>query len=87
GSLLSSLTKRHYLMPMFIVFSVAILAQMTGINSILQYSPTMLKETGLGSVYADIVGGVAITGLNFVTTIIAVVIAVKIERKFVITFG
>ncbi|MDE4951183.1 MFS transporter, partial [Francisella tularensis] len=33
GSLLSSLTKRHYLMTMFIVFSVAILAQMTGINS------------------------------------------------------
>lgn len=72
---------------MFIVFSVAILAQMTGINSILQYAPTMLKETGLGSVYAAIVGGVAITGLNFVTTIIAVVIADKIERKFVITFG
>ncbi|MBK2078386.1 sugar porter family MFS transporter [Francisella tularensis] len=87
GSLLSSLTKRHYLMPMFIVFSVAILAQMTGINSILQYAPTMLKETGLGSVYAAIVGGVAITSLNFVTTIIAVVIADKIERKFVITFG
>ncbi|APC97070.1 sugar porter family MFS transporter [Francisella frigiditurris] len=87
GSLISSLTKKHYLLPMLIVFSVAILAQMTGINSILQYAPTMLKETGLGSVYAAVVGGVAITGLNFATTIIAVLIADKIERKFVITFG
>ncbi|MDE5030157.1 MFS transporter, partial [Francisella tularensis subsp. holarctica] len=75
GSLLSILTKRHNLMPMFIVFSVAMIDQMTGINSILQYAPTKLKETGLVSVYAAIVGGLSITGLNFETTIIEVVIA------------
>ncbi|MDE5032028.1 MFS transporter, partial [Francisella tularensis subsp. holarctica] len=48
---------------------------------------TMRKVTGLGTVYAAIVVGVAITGLNFETTIIAVVIADKIDRKFVINIG
>ena len=87
GSLLSSLTKRHYMIPMVLVFTVAILAQLTGINSILQYAPTMLSQTGLGSVYGAVMGGVAITGINFLTTIVAVMIADKIERKTVITFG
>lgn len=58
GSLLSSLAKRHYLIPILIVFAVAILTQMTGINSILQYASTMLKQTGLGSVYTAVIGGV-----------------------------
>ncbi|KFJ42022.1 MFS transporter [Francisella philomiragia] len=87
GSLLSSLTKRHYLAPILIVFSLAILNQMAGINSILQYAPTMLKQTGLGSVYVAVIGGVVITGINFLTTALAVIIADKMERKFVITFG
>lgn len=44
GSILKSLSHRHYLIPMLIIFAIAILAQMTGINSILQFSATILKE-------------------------------------------
>ncbi|APD50717.1 sugar porter family MFS transporter [Francisella hispaniensis] len=87
GSLLNSLSHRHYLMPMLIVFAIAILAQMTGINSILQFSATILKESGLGSNYVAILGGVTITAINFLATLIAVFIADKFERKFIITFG
>ncbi|GAB4223168.1 MAG: sugar porter family MFS transporter [Francisella sp.] len=87
GSLLSNLTKKHYLKPIILVFAIAMLAQMTGINSILQYAPVMLKKAGLGSVYASIIGGVAITGINFLTTIIAVIIADKVERKIIVGFG
>ncbi|AXA33496.1 sugar porter family MFS transporter [Francisella adeliensis] len=87
GSLLASLKNRHYLMPVLIVFTIAILAQMTGINSILQFSSTLLKESGLGSNYAAILGGVTITAINFMATILAVFIADKIERKFTVVFG
>lgn len=87
GSLLVSLKKKHYLMPVLIVFAIAILAQMTGINSILQFSSTLLKESGLGSNYAAILGGVTITAINFMATILAVFIADKIERKFTVVFG
>lgn len=87
GSLLASLKNRHYLVPVMIVFAIAILTQMTGINSILQFSSTLLKESGLGSNYAAILGGVTITAINFMATILAVFIADKIERKFTVVFG
>ena len=87
GSIWKNLHHRHYLVPMMLVFSIAILAQLTGINSILQYASTMLKEAGLGSNYASLIGGVTITAINFVTTIAAVLMADKVERKFVIGFG
>ena len=75
------------LKPIIIVFSIAILAQLTGINSILQFASTLLKEAGLGSDKISIIGGVAITGINFIATIFAVIMADRIERKYIITFG
>lgn len=87
GSIFKNLHHRHYLIPMLIVFSIAILAQMTGINSILQYASMMLKESGLASDAVAIKGGIAITSINVITTIIAVLIADKIERKKIIGFG
>ena len=44
GSILKSLSYGHYLIPMLIIFVIAILVQMTGINSVLQFSATILKE-------------------------------------------
>ncbi|QIV95914.1 sugar porter (SP) family MFS transporter [Allofrancisella inopinata] len=87
GNIWKNLHHRHYLGPIVLVFSIAILAQMTGINSILQFSATMLKESGLGSNYVSILGGVTITAINFFATLLAVFIADKLERKFIITFG
>lgn len=87
GSLLASLKHRHYFIPVLIVFAIAILNQMAGINSILQFSASMLKESGLGSNYAAILGGVTITAINFIATIIAVFMADKFERKFIVVFG
>jgi sugar porter (SP) family MFS transporter len=83
-SLLSILTTRHYLVPMFLVFSMAILIQLTGINSFLEFSATLLKYEGISSNYVAIAGGVAITAVNFISTLIAVFIADKLERKFTI---
>ncbi|MED7789054.1 sugar porter family MFS transporter [Francisella sp. 19X1-34] len=87
GSIWQKLSHKHYLVPVLLVFSIAVLQQMTGINSILQFSSTMLKESGLGSDYAAILGGVTITAINFLATLIAVFIADKLERKFMASFG
>ncbi|WP_150468411.1 sugar porter family MFS transporter [Francisella sp. SYW-9] len=86
-SLYHIFTNKHYVLPTIIVISVAILNQLTGINSILQYSSSLLKEAGLGGNYVSIVGGITITAINFLTTLLAVFIAEKIERKFIVTFG
>ena len=87
GNIWQKLSHKHYLVPVLLVFSIAVLQQMTGINSILQFSSTMLKESGLGSDYAAILGGVTITAINFLATLIAVFIADKLERKFMASFG
>ena len=87
GSLWKSLRNKHYLMPILIVFAIAILNQMAGINSILQFSCSMLKESGLGSNYVAILCGVTITAINFMATIIAVFMADKFDRKFIVVFG
>ncbi|MED7819281.1 MULTISPECIES: sugar porter family MFS transporter [unclassified Francisella] len=87
GSIWQKLSHKHYLVPVLLVFSIAVLQQLTGINSILQFSSTMLKESGLGSDYAAILGGVTITAINFLATLIAVFIADKLERKFMASFG
>lgn len=81
GNIWQCLGHKHYLYPILLVFSIAILAQLTGINSILQFSAMMLKESGLGSNHIAILGGITITGINFLATILAVLIADKFERK------
>ena len=85
NSIWSILTTKHYTTPLLIVFAIAILAQLTGINSILQFSAILLRDAGLSSNYVSIVGGVVITAINFLATLIAVFMADKVERKFIVT--
>ena len=77
-------TDRKYLKPISIVLAIAILTQTTGINSILQFSATILKSSGLNSNYASIIGGITITAVNFLITLVSVFIADRVERKFVV---
>lgn len=87
GNFWKILKNKNYFIPVFVVFAIAILNQVAGINSILQFSTSMLKESGLGSNYAAILGGVTITAINFMATIFAVFMADKFERKFIVVFG
>ena len=54
---------------------------MTGINSILQFLATILKEFRSWLNYVAILGDVTITVINFLVTLIAMFIADKFERK------
>ncbi|MDO8955186.1 MAG: sugar porter family MFS transporter [Gammaproteobacteria bacterium] len=83
----SSLLQRRYAMPLAIVFAVAILGQLTGINSILQFSAIILKQAGLSSNIAAMLGSTAITGLNFLVTVVALSLVDKVGRKVLLSVG
>lgn len=84
---MGSLWQRRYILPLAIVFSIAILGQLTGINSWLQFSAIILKNAGLDSNLAAMMGSSAITGLNFVVTIVAFFLIDKVGRKFLLCVG
>lgn len=81
------LFQKRYMLPLFIVFAVAICNQLTGINSFLQFSAVVLKNGGLDSNIVAMLGSTAITGLNFIMTLIAISLSDKIERKYLVAFG
>ena len=84
---LTKIMQRQYLLPLVIVLSIAILQQTTGINAILQLSTTILHQSGFISSTNAVFGTLLITGLNFITTIIAYIIVDKYERKHLVLFG
>jgi SP family galactose:H+ symporter-like MFS transporter len=79
--------QRRYMVPICLVFAIAILQQLTGINSLLQLSSVILKEAGLKSNIVDMLGTNAIMGLNFVMTIVAISLVDKLERRTLMSFG
>jgi MFS family permease len=83
----SSLLQRRYALPLVIVFAVAILGQLTGINSILQFSAVILKQAGLSSNISAMLGSTAITGLNFLVTVVALSLIDKVGRKALLSIG
>ncbi len=64
---------------LFVAGSIAILQQLTGINSFLQYAPLMLKNAGLGSL--SILGSLGITILNLVMTVVGMSLVDRVGRK------
>lgn len=83
----TSLWQKKLMRPLFIVLAVACLGQLTGINSFLQLAPTILKNAGLGSDTIAMLGNTAITGLNFVVTIVALFLIDRLGRRFLLCVG
>lgn len=82
-----TLWQKRYMLPLLIAFAVAILNQLTGINSLLQFSAVILKNSGLSSDLVAVTGSSAITGLNFLVTIVALSLIDKLGRKFLLCVG
>ena len=87
SSALSNLFNKRYITPMLIVLAIAILHQLTGINSILQLNATILKAAGMTSNTMAILGGVYITGINFVVTIVSLLLVDVLGRRKLLIFG
>lgn len=87
GSFLSELNNKKTLLPLTLVFSVAILAQLTGINTWLQYSAVMLKAMGLSKNTSAMFGSTLITCLNVGMTVIALFLVDRIGRRPLLCVG
>lgn len=79
--------KKHYLLPFLIALAIACLNQLTGINVLLQLSGFILEHSGLHSKIVSMLGSVGIGAMNFIVTIIALMLVDKVGRKSLLSFG
>lgn len=76
-----------YFMPFIIALSVAILNQLTGINSLIQFSTYIINKSGISSVLVSMTGTVGITLMNFLITVVAFILIDKWGRRPLIITG
>lgn len=86
GSWRQLFTKRLAL-PLMVSVSIAILQQLTGINTILQYAPVMLKSAGFSSNYISMLGSVGIGFVNLIFTIAGMLLVDKVGRRPLLLTG
>lgn len=79
--------KKEYRIPFFIALAIACLNQLTGINSLLQFSTFIIMKSGLTSVMVSMLGTLGITLLNFLTTILAFFLIDKVGRRPLMLVG
>jgi MFS family permease len=81
-----SLLKRKYVIPFMLACIILACNQLTGINSIIGFNTNILIQAGLSDVTAHW-GSLLFTIVNFIVTIVAVVLVDKKGRKFLLTLG
>ena len=87
SSSLAALFDKRYAWALFLVFANAILIQLTGINSILQYSGIILKDAGLGSDQAAMLGTTILTSVIIIIPILVMFIIDTLGRKLILCIG
>ncbi len=81
-----SLLKRKYVIPFVMACIILACNQATGINSIIGYNATILIQAGLSDTSAHL-GYVILTLVNFLMTMVAVMLVDKKGRKFLLSVG
>lgn len=84
---ISIIFKRKYIIPILIVTAAVSLNQLTGINAFIQCSTNILKSAGISSDVIGLLGGISITGVNFVGTIMTLLLIEKIGRRRILKIG
>ena len=84
---LSLIFSRKYGKSIFMAVTVFVLTQLTGINAIVQTSVIMLKDCGMKSEIMSMAGGSLVTGINFLATILTIILVDKIGRKKLLKLG
>lgn len=79
--------KREYRVPFLIALAIACLNQLTGINSLLQFSTFIIMKSGLTSAMVSMLGTLGITLLNFLTTLLAFCLIDKVGRRPLMLIG
>ena len=83
----SELIQTGRLLPLLIAIGVAVLNQWTGINSFLQYAPNILKMAGLGSNAVVMIGSVGVGFMNFICTVVAILLVDRVGRRPLLIYG
>ncbi|MBW8864402.1 MAG: MFS transporter [Verrucomicrobia bacterium] len=81
-----SLFQRKYVLPFVLACIILACNQATGINSIIGYNTTIFIQAGLNDYWAHL-GGVFQTIVNFLMTIVAVILVDRKGRKFLLSVG
>ncbi|OGT37824.1 MAG: hypothetical protein A3F11_10625 [Gammaproteobacteria bacterium RIFCSPHIGHO2_12_FULL_37_14] len=81
------LFKNHQYQQTAIAVFVAVFNQLTGINAFLQYAPLVLKNAGLGSNFVTMLGSFGIGILNFICTMVAMILIDRIGRRPLLLIG
>ena len=86
GGARESLLRRKYVIPFVMACVILACNQATGINSIIGYNTDILLQSGLSDLQAHW-GYLVFTVVNFLMTIIGVVLVDRRGRKFLLSFG
>ena len=81
-----TLLQRKYVLPFLLSFAVMSLTQVTGINSVNNYSVVILKKAGLADSFSNL-ADVAIKFALFAFTFIALALVDRKGRKFLLSLG
>jgi len=81
-----SLFKKTYAYPIFLAVSIAMFNQLSGINAILYYLPTIFAQAGFSKVSSDL-QSVAIGATNLIFTVFAMSLIDKVGRKKLLLIG
>ena len=81
-----SLFHRKYVIPFILACIILACNQLTGVNSIIAYIVTILIQAGLSDVQAHW-GNVIFTTVNFLVTMVGVMLVDRKGRKFLLSLG
>ena len=81
-----SLLHRKYVIPFVMACIILACNQLTGVNSIIAYNATILIQAGLSDVQAHW-GYVVLTTVNFLVTMVGVMLVNRKGRKFLLSLG
>ena len=73
--------------PLVIGVGLAIFQQITGVNAIIYYTPTILQMAGFKSAQSAILATVLVGGVNLVLTIAALLLLDRVGRRPLLLFG
>jgi sugar porter (SP) family MFS transporter len=81
-----SLFQRAYLRPILLAVAIAAFNQLSGINAVLYYAPSVFEMTGTGK-DAALLGAVAIGATNLIFTMLAMTVIDRFGRRFLMLIG
>ncbi len=86
GKVAESLLRRKYVIPFLMACIILACTQATGINSIIAYNTNILIQSGLPDVAAHR-GTLVFTFINFLVTMVGVMLVDRKGRKFLLSLG